>query len=698
MPGMMERLSLGMGRAVGAFRYGVADVMHRGIGQDAALARSNRWWQPQGIPAAGAAPQDEARYSSSDDVYAAVSLLAENAATIPWQVTVNGEVAEDHDLLALLNTANRSQGGLDFWTRAYSWRWLLGECFIIIERGNPFAPAMPNAMWAVSGRYLRVVPGEDGEYIKAYRFIPPGKGESNAVEIDPLDVVPLISFNPAEPLRGLSPLVSLRLGLDSEAEAKSTNRDMFRNGAMADVVISPAGDVQLTQAQREHMDRSLADRFTGGGKAHRPLFLPGGVRVDAVRLTPRDAEFIELDKLTTRDVAKAYKIPPMFLGMMDDATFSNYETAWRALHRLAIFPVVRSAGATLTMTLAPQFGDNVAVRPDEDFMRELLQDEKAIADTMGVLVRSGYDRLGVARMMLGDHVDEGFVSNLVPTTLQPPKAAVSPPPTTDRRLRTRAAGDTVRDKAEATRGELEPAATEDVRGGMADQLARVLKAWRSDGPTRTARRDVADDYAAVVFPDWADDPLTAVVADVIGNGIARGAADTTELFDLAVDEGRLRDEGLEWARTAAAEEVRYINDTTRGFLRGAIADGLAAGETPKQIEARIREAFSQSGEADEAARYRNRPRAIAETEIGTAYNHGSNAAIEAANEDKVWLWSGNRQDTRHEGMDGQRRKPGEAFNVRGNAGQYPGDPALPAGERIHCKCSEGVALEGDDDA
>ncbi|MCG3177497.1 MAG: hypothetical protein MOGMAGMI_02471 [Candidatus Omnitrophica bacterium] len=701
--GALERISNSLGRAVGAFRYGISDVMLRGIGQDAALSRNGRMWFPNGTPASPASPSDEARYSTSDDVYAAVRLLATCAATCPYQVLVNGEHDPEHDLQILIERANRWQGGLDFWTRAYSWLWLLGECFVIIERGNPYAPAMPNALWAVSGRYMRVKAGDGEEYVASYKFVPPGKGESAAIDIDPQDVIPLLLWNPADPLRGLSPLTSLRNGLDAEREAKSANRDLFRNGPMADVVISPAGDAFLQPPQREHLEASLDKRLGDTGKRHRPLVLPGGVRVDAVRLTPRDAEFIELDKLTTRDVAKAYQIPSMFLGQMDAATFRNYETGYRALWEHAIVPVVRAAAATMTVTIAPQFGDNVEIVADEDFIKAKLQDEKSIADTMGVLVRAGYDRLLVARMFLGDHIDEAFVSDLVPVVLQEPAdaaATVAPTRNIARRSspKRRAAAvsrEAIRDSAAAARGELEGPATDDMHAGLGQQCNRVLAAWKALDPNRMLRRDADTDYAAIVFPDWSDDPLVGLVAGVIGNGVERGAADATELFDLSFDEGRVRDESLAWAKAAAADEVRYINETTRGFLRTAIADGLAAGETPIQIEKRIREAFSQS-EPDEADRYANRPRMIAETEIGAAYNHGSNAALEAAGMTREWLWSGNPQDTRHDGIDGQKRNPGEAFDVRGYAGQYPGDPSLPAGERVNCKCSVGAALEDDD--
>lgn len=703
MSGIIERMAMGWGRAVGAYRWGVSQVMERGIGQDAALARSaNRLFMPGGIPADPRTPSDEQRYETSDDVYAAVGLLADCASMIPWQVTVRGEEVEDHDALALLQIGNSAQGGIDFWTRTWSWLWLLGECFIVIERDNPVAPAMPNALWATSGRYWRVKPGTGDRYIDEYRFVPPGKAEDHAIVYDPLDVIPLISFNPRDPLRGMSPLSPLRLGLDAEREAKSANRDLFRNGPMIDAVISPADGTTLTQQQREQFKDELDQKFVATGRRHRPLVPPIGVRVDQVALTPRDAEFLGLDKLTTYDVAKAYRIPPMFLGLLDHATLRNFETGYRALWELAVFPVLRRAGATLTITLGRQFGEDLVIQPHPEVMKEKLQDEKAIADTMGVLVRSGYDRLAVAQMMLGDHIDETFVSDLVPVVLQDPDQAgaangfrtafVPDQANNRRRAYSRAASSQPRDELLAARAVVESAAERDIRDGLQAQADRVTEALRGVWSTR----DAAGDMTAVVFPEWTDDPMADALAGVLANGVDAGAEATSVVYGITVDYNAVSDESRSFAAEHVGREVRHVNDTTRGYIQQAIADGLAAQDNLKQIEARIVEAFGLAGEDDELNRYRNRARTIAETEVAASYNHGSNHAIEAAGLRREWLWSGLAKDTRHDDIDGQTRGAGEAFDVHGYSARYPGDPVLPAGERINCKCSLGVAEEDDD--
>lgn len=90
-----------------------------------------------------------------------------------------------------------------------------------------------------------------------------------------------------------------------------------------------------------------------------------------------------------------------------------------------------------------------------------------------------------------------------------------------------------------------------------------------------------------------------------------------------------------------------------------------------------------------------RARVIAQTEIMTASNKGSQMGAEGAGaKKKIWQTSGisapdgNDRHVAYPGLHGQTRNMGEAYDVGGYAGQYPGDPSLPAGEVVNCHCAE----------
>jgi phage portal protein BeeE len=53
----------------------------------------------------------------------------------------------------------------------------------------------------------------------------------------------------------------------------------------------------------------------------------------------RTDNFLELKSNAAREIALAFGVPPMLLGLPGDATYANYREANRALFRLAILPL-----------------------------------------------------------------------------------------------------------------------------------------------------------------------------------------------------------------------------------------------------------------------------------------------------------------------------------------------------------------------
>ena len=56
-------------------------------------------------------------------------------------------------------------------------------------------------------------------------------------------------------------------------------------------------------------------------------------------LTPADMDFVGLKAAAAREIALAFGVPPMLLGLPGDATYANYREANRALWRLTVLPM-----------------------------------------------------------------------------------------------------------------------------------------------------------------------------------------------------------------------------------------------------------------------------------------------------------------------------------------------------------------------
>lgn len=147
------------------------------------------------------------------------------------------------------------------------------------------------------------------------------------------------------------------------------------------------------------------------------------------------------------------------------------------------------------------------------------------------------------------------------------------------------------------------------------------------------------------------------------------------------------------------EEIRDYVSETRALLDGvgdalsreAVAvlnQGVAAGETQSQLEARLIAAFNRSSPSLGEARAAR----IARTESTRAWNAATLGVAQALQTEtrravKQWI---TRQDSKvrptHREVNGQLRLIEEPFDVGGTEMMYPGDPAAPADESVNCRC------------
>ena len=83
-------------------------------------------------------------------------------------------------------------------------------------------------------------------------------------------------------------------------------------------------------------------------------------------LSPKDMDFMEAKHAAAREIALAFGVPPMLLGIPGDNTYSNYQEANRVFWRATVLPLVNRVGCALTQWLAPVFGPEVRLAVDTD--------------------------------------------------------------------------------------------------------------------------------------------------------------------------------------------------------------------------------------------------------------------------------------------------------------------------------------------
>jgi HK97 family phage portal protein len=89
-------------------------------------------------------------------------------------------------------------------------------------------------------------------------------------------------------------------------------------------------------------------------------------------------DFLEAKHNAAREIALAFGVPPMLLGIPGDNTYANYQEANRAFVRGSVLPLASRIGNALSQWLGGAFGGNVRLAIDADRVEALASDRAAL--------------------------------------------------------------------------------------------------------------------------------------------------------------------------------------------------------------------------------------------------------------------------------------------------------------------------------
>jgi GH24 family phage-related lysozyme (muramidase) len=136
--------------------------------------------------------------------------------------------------------------------------------------------------------------------------------------------------------------------------------------------------------QYDRLKTELLASYAGADNAGRPMLLEGGLSWQAMSLSPADMDFIALKGAAARDIALAFGVPPMLLGLPGDATYANYREANKALWRQTILPLAFKLLGAIAEGLRPWFA-KLELGVDLDAVTALSEDrERLWAQVSGV--------------------------------------------------------------------------------------------------------------------------------------------------------------------------------------------------------------------------------------------------------------------------------------------------------------------------
>jgi HK97 family phage portal protein len=223
---------------------------------------------------------------------------------------------------------------------------------------------------------MRMLPGPDG-WPAAYIYTVEGRSRRFACGEGPVSpILALTLFHPSDDHGGLPPIEAAANALDIHNAAAAWNKALLDNAARPSGALVFAG-ASLSEAQFDRLKGELESNYQGAGNAGRPLLLEGGLDWKPLSLSPRDMDFVEAKNAAARDIALAFGVPPLLLGLPGDSTHANYAEANRALYRQTLIPLVRRTGQALANWLEPVFGP-VEIEPDLDRIEALAAERESL--------------------------------------------------------------------------------------------------------------------------------------------------------------------------------------------------------------------------------------------------------------------------------------------------------------------------------
>ena len=335
-----------------SFFTNLASAFKGGGGARVPLARGfvSPWAQPMDFGSGGPTGYDYLRsvragFHDNPVVQRSVRLVAEGVGAAPL-------MPGDDALIALVAATSAGQSLVETLAAHLL---LHGNGYVQIMKDGAGRPV---ELFALRPDRVSVVPGADGwPAAFAYRV-----GE-RTLTIVPEDaagwpsLIHLKAFNPVDDHYGAGCLAAAEQAVAVHNAAAQWNRALLENAARpSGALVFDAGDGGgLSADQFDRLKAELAAAFCGQANAGRPMVLEGGLKWQSLSLSPADMDFATLKEAAARDIALAFGVPPMLLGLPGDNSHANYREANRALWRLTLLPLAGKILSGLAEGLAPWF-------------------------------------------------------------------------------------------------------------------------------------------------------------------------------------------------------------------------------------------------------------------------------------------------------------------------------------------------------
>jgi HK97 family phage portal protein len=524
-----------------------------------------------------------------------------------------------------------------------------------------YPSTLPGQEWMVRGLRAESIVGTRGGTIFApeeYIFVTE-KGQR--VYLPASSMVVFKGWNPSSYKRGTSKVEALKLILEEQMHAYAARVQVWRKAGRVGTVISrPAGAPPMDQTQERKWLRAF-ERQTTGGSSGGNVMLQDGTKLEKLRFSAHEEDFVDAGKLSLSTTASVYNLNPVMVGVNDAANYSNVKEFNKALYTNTLGPILRMVTDRINAHVIPKVdGSNSNLYVEFNILEKLNGsfEEQATAFN-GAAAGHPYMSINEIRSRLNLPRLEGFDDIITPTNnFGVPAVAGTSPVLAEivDEAPQKAIGSLLRTKERA------PETHEEKYRKV---LASFFKRQRASVISKINSKDATAYWDEERWNrELAADLLKLSTETTVA--VARQVAEKYDLDPEAYDV----DLTLAWLTAVAESNAANINTATKERIEEAM-ESEDEEDTPEAV-------------FDEATTSRTLEAAVS---LVTLYS--SFATVEAGKQlsngkaMKTWIVTSIDPRNSHRKMNGETVGIDDKFS---NGAKWPGDAVLGAEGVANCKC------------
>lgn len=259
-------------------------------------------------------------YQTDPWIYASVWIVANTAASIPMRIKrPNGDYLYKHKMLRVLTNPNPRMSKHDFFEASFAFLELTGNCYWEKVKNQL---GTTSEIYTMRPDRVKIVPGDDRRLVKGYQYFMSNSAEFISFDAD--DIVHFVYFNPLDDWHGMTPLRPLATSIVADKQGQSWLERYLKKYGVKE------GHLTTEQPVSEAESKRLSVKWRGRYQQDQTALLPRGLEYKAMGDSPKDGGMFEVDSMTRQKKLATIGVPPVKVGLVENAKYASYDLQSRA--------------------------------------------------------------------------------------------------------------------------------------------------------------------------------------------------------------------------------------------------------------------------------------------------------------------------------------------------------------------------------